>query len=192
MLRKVVTATALGALLATGAIAQQSPTTPPASTTPPQASTTPSTSKAAGSQAVISEQKPDQFLASKFEGTDVIGTDNQKIGDVSDILFDKEGKIHALVIGVGGFLGLGAKDVALSMDSFEVVPASSTSAGGNTSATTGSSADGTNIKLKLSMTKDELKNAPDFKAYQAPAPARPAPTTGAGGGAGTRPGGTTK
>ena len=166
MLRKVVTATAFGAILLTGALAQD--------------------------KNFISEQKSDQFLATKFKGTDVIGTDNQKIGDVNDILFDKSGKIHALVIGVGGFLGLGAKDVALSMESFEVMPASATSAGSNTGATTGSTADGTNIKLKLSMTKDELKNAPDFKAYQPPA-ARPAPTTGAGGGAGTPPpGGTTK
>ena len=40
-------------------------------------------------------QKPDQWLASKFKGTDVIGSDDKKIGDVSDILFDKDGKIEA-------------------------------------------------------------------------------------------------
>lgn len=166
MLKKVLTATALSAILVTSALAQE--------------------------KNFVSEQKSDQFLASKFKGTDVVGTDNQKIGDVNDVLFDKSGKIHALVIGVGGFLGLGAKDVALNMESFEVMPASATSAGGNTSATTGSSADGTNIKLKLSMTKDELKNAPDFKAYQPPAPARPATTGTSPGGGATKPGGSTQ
>ena len=48
-------------------------------------------------------------MASKFKGTDVIGTDDQKIGDVSDILFDKSGKIEAYVVGVGGFLGIGVQ-----------------------------------------------------------------------------------
>ena len=70
----------------------------------------------------INSQRPDQFLASKFKGTDVIGADNEKIGDVSDILFDKSGKIDAYVVGVGGFLGIGSKDVALSPSSFQVVP----------------------------------------------------------------------
>ena len=62
----------------------------------------------------VSQQKPDQWLASKFKGTDVVGADNQKIGDVTDILFDKNGKIEAYIVSVGGFLGIGAKDVALA------------------------------------------------------------------------------
>ena len=166
MLNKFVTATALSALLVTGAIAQSS-TTPSATT------------GAAGSQSVISEQKPDQFLASKFKGTDVVGADNQKIGDVNDVLFDKSGQIQAVIIGVGGFLGMGAKDVALSMQSFEVMP--------------GTNGNANDTKLKLSMSKEQLQQAAEFKAYQPPAPARPAPTTGAGGGGGTtRPGGTTQ
>ncbi|MCZ7658040.1 MAG: PRC-barrel domain-containing protein [Xanthobacteraceae bacterium] len=188
MLKSFVTATAFGALLVSGAIAQQSTPTPPTSTTPPaatspqtppaatspQAQTAPSGSMAAGSQTVISEQKPDQYLASKFKGTDVVGTDNQKIGDVNDLLFDKSGQIQAVIIGVGGFLGLGAKDVALSMQSFEVMPG----------------ANGADTKLKLSMTKEQLQQAAEFKPYQPPAP-RPSPTTGAAPGT-ARPGGTTK
>jgi uncharacterized protein YrrD len=49
----------------------------------------------------------------KFKGTDVVGSDNEKIGDVSDILFDKSGKVEAFVISVGGVLGVGAKEVPL-------------------------------------------------------------------------------
>ena len=70
----------------------------------------------------INSQRQDQFLASKFKGTDVIGSDDKKIGDVSDILFDKDGKIEAYVVGVGGFLGIGAKDVALAPSAFQIVP----------------------------------------------------------------------
>ena len=44
----------------------------------------------------------------------MVGADNQKIGDVTDILFDKNGKIEAYIVSVGGFLGIGAKDVALA------------------------------------------------------------------------------
>ncbi len=101
---------------------------------------------------MITEQKPDQLLASKVKGTDVIGSNNEKIGDVNDMLFDKDGKILAYVVGVGGFLGIGAKDVALSPASFQIVPASERES----------------MKLKLSMTKDELKTAADFKPYKEP------------------------
>jgi sporulation protein YlmC with PRC-barrel domain len=127
------------ALLTGPAVAQQSP---PAPATPPAA--------AATKGQLITEQKPDQMLASKFKGTNVIGTNDEKIGDVSDILFEKDGQILAYVVGVGGFLGIGAKDVALSPTSFQVVPAT----------------DRESMKLKLTMTKDELKNAAEFKPHK--------------------------
>ena len=73
----------------------------------------------------MSSQSADQFLATKFKGTDVLGADDAKVGDVSDILFDKNGKILAYVVGVGGFLGMGAKDVALEPTAFTVVTGSS-------------------------------------------------------------------
>ncbi|HVV63629.1 MAG TPA: PRC-barrel domain-containing protein [Pseudolabrys sp.] len=117
---------------------------------------TPSASTAAApagdKAAVVSSQQPDQLLASKFKGTDVVGSDDKKIGDVSDILFDKSGKIEAYVISVGGFLGMGSKSVALAPTSFEVVPATN----------------GGSPKLKLSMSKDELKQAQNFKPYEPP------------------------
>ena len=107
----------------------------------------------------VSTQNPDQWLASKFKGTDVVGTDDKKIGDVSDILFDKEGKIEAFVISVGGFLGVGSKDVALAPTAFEVVKGK----------------EGSSDKLKLAMGQEELKQAQGFEPYKAPQA-----TTGAG------------
>ena len=70
---------------------------------------------------IVMSQKPDQWLASNFKGTDVIGENGKKVGDVSDILFDQNGKIEAYVISFGGFLGMGAKDVAIAPSSFTVV-----------------------------------------------------------------------
>lgn len=84
----------------------------------------------------------------------MIGADDAKIGDVSDILFDKDQKILAYVVGVGGFLGIGAKDVAVAPSSFQPVPGK----------------DATDMKLRLSMTKDELKAAEAFVPYQPPRP----------------------
>src|SRR5258705_9791514 len=108
MLKKLMIATAASALLAGGAYAQA-----PA----------PSTSPAATKGQVVGQQAADQMLASKFKGTDVMGPNNEKIGDVTDILFDKDSKVLAYVIGVGGFLGIGSKDVALAPASFPVQPA---------------------------------------------------------------------
>jgi uncharacterized protein YrrD len=69
----------------------------------------------------IGSQRSDQYLASNFKGTDVLGADNKKIGDVSDILFNQNGKVLAYVVSVGGFLGIGSKDVALDPSVFAVV-----------------------------------------------------------------------
>jgi sporulation protein YlmC with PRC-barrel domain len=90
-------------------------------------------------------------LSSKFIGTDVVGADDKKIGDVSDVLFDHQGKIEAYVIGVGGFLGIGAKDVALAPSAFQPVKDNNN-----------------NERLKLSMTKDQLEKAPAFERKQEP------------------------
>jgi hypothetical protein len=155
MLKKLMITTASLALLTSAAIAQapeQPRQSPPAATTdqPKQLPPAATVDKSAAKGQAITEQKPDQLLATKFKGTDVMGSDDQKIGDVNDILFDKDGKILAYVVGVGGFLGIGAKDVALSPQSFQIMPAG----------------DRGSMKLKLAMTKDELKNAAEFKPYK--------------------------
>ena len=172
MLKKLLLSSALSVAVA-GAAFAQSPNAPGSSDSAPPAKS--ESMKSEGSKAnFVSAQKPDQWLASKFKGTDVLGSDNQKIGDVSDILFDKTGKIEAFVISVGGFLGVGAKEVALAPNAFDVVP------GQNGSAN----------KLKIAATKDDLKDAQTFARYEPP---RPASTTGAGNsmGSGMKPSGTT-
>jgi hypothetical protein len=159
MMKQLMVGAAAGALMISGAMAQTSSTPSGSSVTPPAASST------AGAE-FISSQKPDQMLATKFKGTNVLGADNQKIGDISDILFNKDGKIEAYVVSIGGFLGMGAKEVAMAPSAFAMVP------GDNGGAP----------KLKTSMTKDQLTNAQNFARYEAPKPA--ATTTGTGGAGG--------
>ena len=179
MLKNIMAVAAVSGLALTSAMAQStspsttSPTSPntPSMTAPSTSpsvspSTSPSNTAAAtttGKATFIHQQTADQHLASKFKGTDVIGADDAKIGDVSDILFDKDQKILAYIVGVGGFLGIGQKDVAIAPSSFQPVPGK----------------DATDTKLRLSMTKDELKAAETFEPYKAPSSATSsnAPTT---------------
>jgi sporulation protein YlmC with PRC-barrel domain len=60
------------------------------------------------------------ILASNFIGSAVYSTANENIGDINDLVFDSEGKVNAAVIGVGGFLGMGEKDVAVPLDKITV------------------------------------------------------------------------
>ena len=110
----------------------------------------------------MNAQKPEQYLASRFKGTDVLGQDNSKIGNVSDILFEKDGQIKAYIVSVGGFLGVGSKDVAIAPSSFQVVA--------------GDKSKNESDKLKLSMSQDQLKQAANFEPYNPPRA-----TTGMGG-----------
>ena len=141
------------------ALAQSPPSAPPAPSAP-------AASSEMGSAAnTITAQKPDEWLATKLRGTSVLGSDGVKIGSVDDILLDRNGSIKALVIGVGGFLGIGAKDVAIPFKQFQVVPGT----------------EGKSDVLTLSMTKDQLADAQDFKPYEPPRPAvTPGPAAGGG------------
>ncbi len=169
MLKGLMLTTAVCALVAaTGVEAQTAaPSSPPAMSN----SAAPGNAGAgnAGDAKFVTQQGADQFLASKFRGTDVLGPDNRKIGDVSDILFDQSGKVDAFVVSVGGFLGMGSKEVAMAPDSFQV------------------SKEGETLKLKTSLTKDQLKQAANFEPRKPPRAATTgssgaAPSPGLGGG----------
>ena len=56
------------------------------------------------------------WRASKLMGLNVYNENNEKLGDVNELLVDKSGKINAVVIGIGGFLGMGEHDIAVSME----------------------------------------------------------------------------
>lgn len=87
-------------------------------------------------------------LATKLIGMPVYssaGDDAEEIGSVTDLVFSEDGQIHAVVIGVGGFLGIGQKSVAVDFHSLEFTLA----------------ADNTE-RWVLPTTADALTAAPDF------------------------------
>jgi sporulation protein YlmC with PRC-barrel domain len=61
------------------------------------------------------------WRASKLMGLDVYNQNNEKLGDVNELILDKNGKVAAVVIGVGGFLGMGEHDIAVSLDKLKFV-----------------------------------------------------------------------
>ncbi|BCG98108.1 hypothetical protein MesoLj131b_01080 [Mesorhizobium sp. 131-2-5] len=155
MFYKLAATTALATLLATGTYAGNI------------------VSSANAAQTVASQAMPDGNLASKIIGVAVYnGTaDNaEKIGEVNDIILSKDGTAKSLVLGVGGFLDIGEKNVAYDFSKAQWAQK-----------------DGKRW-LVVSATKEELKALPDFdaKAYDATGstastnatpPASTAPTT---------------
>jgi hypothetical protein len=93
-------------LIAAPALAQTSP--PAGSTTaPPAGSTAAPSSGPMNTGNWMTQEQPGQWRASKLEGLDIYNQNNEKIGDISELLVDSSGKIQAVVVGVGGFLGIG-------------------------------------------------------------------------------------
>ena len=61
-------------------------------------------------------ETPDEWRASKLAGVPIYGPDSKKVGTITDVLMNREGKAELVVIGVGGFLGIGEKDVSVPYD----------------------------------------------------------------------------
>ncbi|WP_431017580.1 PRC-barrel domain-containing protein [Bradyrhizobium pachyrhizi] len=117
------------------------------------------------------------WRASKLMGLDVYNEANEKLGDINELLVDKSGKINAVVIGIGGFLGMGEHDIAVSMDKLKFVeePVRTSSTGTSTTsrdATTGAASTTTTNRnandwvpdhAVMSGNKEQLKALPQFK-----------------------------
>jgi sporulation protein YlmC with PRC-barrel domain len=76
---------------------------------------------------------------------DVYDPSNAKIGEIMDVLVAKDGQVQTAIVGVGGFLGAGEKDVAVSFSSIKKTMKDD------------------KVYLTLDTTKDALKKAPGFK-----------------------------
>ena len=127
------------------------------------------------------------WRASKMAGLSVYNDKNESVGSINDLLTDKSGNIKAVIIGVGGFLGVGEHLVAVPFDKVKFVsePVAYTSASGSAdtgskrpagaapSTTTTGAANTTPPAAKANpwypdhaiynATKDELKAMPEFK-----------------------------
>lgn len=190
MLKTRIAVLAIGAAaLAFPAYAQTSPTP----SQPSQSSAQPSAG--AGSVQFMTKQMPSEWRASKFMGLDVYGPNNEKIGDISEVLLDNSGNAKAVVISVGGFLGIGAKDVAVPFNAvqWKTEPMRTAAGGTGTSGTgtTGAATTAGNREFPdhavLNLTKEQLQSAPAYTYLSESGSAG-----GATGGTTTKPGGTNR
>src|SRR5262245_29628144 len=91
----------LSSVVIVTAFAQASPPAPAPTASPPAASTTASSSN--------------MWRASKLVGVNVYNDQDEKLGSISEVLIDKSGKVDGVVIGVGGFLGMGSHDIKVEL-----------------------------------------------------------------------------
>ncbi len=91
-------------------------------------------------------QDENTMLASSMIGATVYSPNEEQIGDINDIIVKSDGTVQGVVVGVGGFLGMGEKNVAVEMKQLTLTPR-----------------DDGSVRLVLNASKEELENAPAFK-----------------------------
>lgn len=124
-----------------------------------------------------------QWRASKLIGVNVYNDQNEKLGDINEVMLDPAGKVTGYVIGVGGFLGMGEHDILVEPGKMkfvdEPVRTTSNAPATGTTTTTGTPTNTRNVSNTtadaratprlypdhgvLSATKDQLKAMPQFK-----------------------------
>jgi len=93
----------------------------------------------------VAQQNQSEVLGTDFVGTQVLSKDNKPLGKIANLVFDQNGHIELAVIGVGGFLGIGEKEVAVPFDALK-----------------SETVDNKHV-FSVDVTKEQLKAAPAFK-----------------------------
>jgi sporulation protein YlmC with PRC-barrel domain len=151
--------------------------TAPVGTVAPDATTgaTGTMGAATGNAMYLTEQAESQISVNDFMGQPIYTADNESIGDINDLLVEKDGGVVAAVVGVGGFLGIGEKNVAVPFENITITrvvddaDAMTTTDGTATTATTGNTATSAEqvadaeVRLTTTETAESLRNAPEFR-----------------------------
>lgn len=174
-----------------GSTTSGSPAIQPGTSSPSTNSSSSMSQSGSAQGQFMTQMRADQMMASDLIGTRVVSANNESIGDVNDVIVDRNGQVMAAVVGVGGFLGIGEKNVAVPFNALEFANSRQADAmdnkGNANVKTTGSTATGTNTagqgsagtsststtaansasanepeRVVLRMTKAELQAAPAF------------------------------
>lgn len=101
-----------------------------------------------------------EVKGNKLIGADVKSSNNEKIGDVSEVLVSTDGKISAIIVSVGGFLGVGDRRVALPWEQLRF------------------SSEGNDLVVMASATRESLKEMPEYRDPARASTERAAPRDG--------------
>jgi sporulation protein YlmC with PRC-barrel domain len=158
MLKHALLATALTCGAATLAFAQSPPG--PAQTMPSNSpASRDNTASAPATESTGDFNAQGQMSGSSLIGAKIHNDQKETVGSINDVYLDDSGKVQAVIVSVGGFLGVGAKTVAVKWDDLKY------------------GKDGKSLMLTTSLTADALKAMPDYKTERQ----KPAEKTGSGG-----------
>lgn len=111
--------------------------------------------------ALLQRQSPSELSGDWVLGTPVISLDGTSIGSINDIIIDKEeARVTAAVVSVGGFLGIGAKQIAVDWNKLEI----------NWDAN----------EIRLDITREEAEAAEEYAYRERQSPPAPEPAAGSG------------
>jgi sporulation protein YlmC with PRC-barrel domain len=116
----------------------------------PEAETTEAEAPAKPVEGQIVMQSENTILAKDLIGRRVYSGADETVGDINDLIVNLDGSVEGVVIGVGGFLGMGEKKVAVEMSAITVSAEPQTG----------------NIRLVLSSTREDLEAAPEFRTAE--------------------------
>ncbi len=132
-MKKLIIASLAGVVLSTGAAFAQAPQMP-------------ATGAAQATKPVTYyTQRTEDHRVSRIIGANVRNNQNDSVGEVEDLIMDRQGNVKAAIISVGGFLGIGERWVAVNYDSLNMMQ------------------DGSAWRVVLNATRDQMKTAPEFK-----------------------------
>ena len=134
--------------------APQAPAQPGEALPPPQSSeaplsiepAAPKSAEASGGAQFLTKQESGDVLASNLIGESVYNGQDEAIGGINDLITDESGKVVAVLIGAGGFLGMGEKDVAIRFEDLRLVRE-----------------EDNGIKVIADLNQDTLASAPDYE-----------------------------
>jgi sporulation protein YlmC with PRC-barrel domain len=148
-------ALSLAAILASAPAIAQTSTTPAQPMNPAPSTTMPSTAPATqmptttgtiGGMFYTTPVSTNEWVASELMGKAVYNAANERIGEIDDLIIGRDGRAVAAVVGVGGFLGIGERKVAMTFSNFRMTR----------------DQNGT-VRTVVDASRDMLKDAPEYK-----------------------------
>jgi sporulation protein YlmC with PRC-barrel domain len=106
----------------------------------------PSEAVSSNSAQFLNKQESDDWLASNLIGKSVVNARDETIGEINDLVTDQGGKIVAVLIGTGGFLGIGEKDVGVRFEDLKLARD-----------------ENNDVKVIANLSQETLAAAPDYE-----------------------------
>jgi sporulation protein YlmC with PRC-barrel domain len=106
----------------------------------------PSAAVSSNSAQFLNKQESDDWLASNLIGKSVVNAQDESIGEINDLVTDRSGKIVAVLIGTGGILGIGEKDVGVRFEDLKLARD-----------------ENNDVKVIANLSQETLASAPDYE-----------------------------